>query len=155
MSRRLWWPVACRDSLSFSPLWMMKHGGPRRNKYCLTRRQRVFEGGRHGGCVVFGSVCALLPPSSILKLPGLRITGVHLIWRCGHPDYRSRTVQARRGSTKRSHEPPDPLFSKAGPTAAASLDNRTIDPTVNLSVDNYDRSASANAEQPYGQAQIF
>ncbi len=63
----------------------------------------------------------------------------------------SAMLQARRGSTKRSHDPPDPLFSRTGPPAAATLDNRTVDPTVNLSVDTYDRSASANAEQPYGQ----
>ena len=55
-------------------------------------------------------------------------------------------LQARnRSAAKRSHEPLDPLFSKLVPNEAATLDNRSIDPTVNLSVDRFDNSAGASA----------
>ena len=51
--------------------------------------------------------------------------------------------ERRKAGAKRTHEPPDPLFSKLAPENVVRLDNDRIDPTVNLAVDTFDNSITA------------
>ena len=56
-------------------------------------------------------------------------------------------VQNRGKSKSRNQDVPDPLFTRLAESEGATLDNHRVDPTLNLSMDQFDRREATNTKE--------